>query len=172
MIDENNWLIEKWISHLISAEGGYVNNPHDKGGETNLGITIQTFNNAKKFNFVMPKLTNIKELTRLQAIQIYKRLYFRPTINMLNKLNFKYTPSAIIHLLDVSVNSGQKKANQMAILCGYKDKTVNNEEMTLNRKVWYSQIVNNNPSQKVFLKGWMNRIINLNKWLKENGQSA
>lgn len=53
---------ETAFDRLIGHEGGYVNNPHDPGGETNWGISKRSY----------PEL-NIKELTREQARDIYRR---------------------------------------------------------------------------------------------------
>ena len=35
--DEN---FQKMLKFVLAREGGYVNNPNDKGGETNKGITV------------------------------------------------------------------------------------------------------------------------------------
>ena len=32
--------VERFLDDLIKREGGYVNNPNDKGGETCWGITV------------------------------------------------------------------------------------------------------------------------------------
>jgi len=32
--------IDKYIPKLLALEGGFVNDPHDKGGATNMGITL------------------------------------------------------------------------------------------------------------------------------------
>ena len=50
------------INRVLGHEGGYVNNPADPGGETKWGISKRTY----------PQL-NIKDLTRDQAIEIYKK---------------------------------------------------------------------------------------------------
>ena len=53
-----NEIIEKVLEH----EGGYVNDPHDAGGETNYGIAKRWYPNV-----------DIKNLTKEQAKKIYKR---------------------------------------------------------------------------------------------------
>ena len=50
------------VERLLVAEGGYTNDPDDRGGETNYGISKRSY----------PDL-DIKSLTRVQAIEIYRR---------------------------------------------------------------------------------------------------
>lgn len=59
----NNW--ERCIAFVLRWEGGYANNPNDPGGETNWGITKRSY----------PQL-DIANLTREQAIEIYRRDYW------------------------------------------------------------------------------------------------
>ena len=40
MATTDNPLIARAIDAILRAEGGYVNDPQDKGGETNYGITV------------------------------------------------------------------------------------------------------------------------------------
>ena len=40
MATMENPLIVRVIDAILRAEGGYVNDPQDKGGETNYGITV------------------------------------------------------------------------------------------------------------------------------------
>lgn len=54
--------VKRMISTLLELEGGYGNNPHDKGGETKYGITKNSY----------PHL-DIKNLTKADAVEIYKR---------------------------------------------------------------------------------------------------
>ena len=38
---KENWEIA--LKTILHHEGGYVNNPHDRGGETNLGVTKKVY---------------------------------------------------------------------------------------------------------------------------------
>jgi len=60
-------------------EGGYVNNPRDPGGETNLGITMNTFQHtAHSLLGIDPTSDNLKALTPAQAGIIYRANYWNP----------------------------------------------------------------------------------------------
>lgn len=171
MLKADNWLVKKWIEHLLKAEGGYVNNKKDLGGETNLGITYYTFSKSKKLNFVKPQLTTLKQITINQAVQIYQKMYIEPVINKLNIMGIVITPSAYIHLLDVAVNSGPIRAYKMVVQAAKDDNKVTQKEMVQLRKLWYNTIVSYNISQKMFLSGWNNRVNNLVKWLSGHNQN-
>lgn len=54
--------VKRMISTLLELEGGYGNNPNDKGGKTKYGITKNSY----------PHL-DIKNLTKEDAVEIYKR---------------------------------------------------------------------------------------------------
>lgn len=63
-------MITSWdisINFVLKAEGGYVNDPHDPGGETNFGISKRSY----------PHL-NIKALTVDDAKTIYHRDFWLP----------------------------------------------------------------------------------------------
>lgn len=53
---------EKAIQKILRSEGGYVNDPNDKGGETKYGISKRSYPNV-----------DIKNLTLAGAKAIYKR---------------------------------------------------------------------------------------------------
>ena len=40
-------VFEKAFAKTIKAEGGYVNNPNDRGGETYMGVTRKNYPNLK-----------------------------------------------------------------------------------------------------------------------------
>ena len=58
---------EEIIEVVLEHEGGYVNDPHDAGGETNYGIAKRWYPNV-----------DIKNLTIEQAKHIYHTDYWKP----------------------------------------------------------------------------------------------
>lgn len=68
----------KIYPYVLNAEGGYVWNPKDPGGATKYGIAFN-YNQGylKKFEIFAP--SQMKELTRDQALEIYYRKYWLPS---------------------------------------------------------------------------------------------
>lgn len=58
---------ERCLAETLRHEGGYVNDPHDPGGETNMGISRGSYPNE-----------NIRGMTRSRASEIYRRDYWAP----------------------------------------------------------------------------------------------
>lgn len=77
------------VERCLKHEGGYVNDPNDPGGETNWGISKRSY----------PEL-NIKELTRDEAIAIYRRDFW-------NRVRGDTLPDGVAYqLFDFAINSG------------------------------------------------------------------
>lgn len=64
-------LKNKIINGIIEREGGYVNDPNDRGGETNFGITVAV---ARAAGYTGP----MKFLPRELAFEIYCDQYWEP----------------------------------------------------------------------------------------------
>jgi lysozyme family protein len=78
-----------YIERVLSHEAGYVNHPNDPGGETKWGISKRSY----------PHL-NIKDLTRAQAIEIYRKDFWMPLFDA-------YLHTAVAYqVLDSAVNHG------------------------------------------------------------------
>lgn len=88
--------IEQYLDDLIKREGGYVNNPADRGGATKYGITeaVARTNGFKG---------NMKDLPLDVAKSIYKKQYWTaPRFDQVNAIS-----SAVAEeLLDTGVNCG------------------------------------------------------------------
>lgn len=62
-------VFDKLIGGLVGREGGYVNHPNDRGGETIWGITVAV---ARANGYSGP----MRSMTREQAVSIYRRRYW------------------------------------------------------------------------------------------------
>lgn len=137
---------------------GYVNIPSDRGGETKYGV-------AQKAN---PQIS-VYDLDLDGAMDVYYNLYWLK--GSCDKLN---PTIALIHF-DGCVNHGIGRANkflQRAVgavedgQIGPKTlRAVNEmdpvelvEALASIREDFYNRIVQRDPSQQMFLKGWMRRI--------------
>lgn len=91
-----NELGMRLIDMVLGHEGGYSNNPADRGGETNWGITFKT---ARQYGYTGA----MKSMTRLQAIQIYMDLFWRGRFDKVAGMGMT---GLAYDLLDFGVNSG------------------------------------------------------------------
>ena len=157
-----------FINKVLRLEGGYVNHPNDKGGCTCKGITLPVFRGMYGAGL---DCSDLKTISDEQAATIYKKNYWDVCGGD------KICNSQIANLLvDFAINSGCRTA--IKSLQGLLDVGVDGvvgpqtigainahsdphglfEELMKARKNHYLTIVENNPNQKVFLKGWMNRL--------------
>jgi lysozyme family protein len=88
--------LDRAIDALIVVEGGYVNHPNDRGGETNFGITEAV---ARQNGYT----GKMKDLPRGVAKDIYVRRYW--TLPGFDKIAEISEPVAA-ELLDTGVNMG------------------------------------------------------------------
>jgi len=95
--------IEAAIDALLRREGGYVNHPDDRGGETNWGITVAV---ARANGYTGP----MRDMPRSVAVEIYKRRYWLvPGFDRVAQLS----PAVAEELFDTGVNMGPAVATQM-----------------------------------------------------------
>ena len=158
------------VEVILKNEGGYVNHPADRGGPTNWGITQKVY---EAFKGRPVTIAEMQKMPRSEAIAIYKKNYW----DKVGGDNIKYYATAMI-LFDQAVNRGVgaavKQAQQvlgvtvdggvgpktLAALNSIPDTTFIPKFLAMAENS-YKAIVANNPSQSVFLKGWMNRVEHL-----------
>lgn len=93
---DGNVDVDALIDGLIEREGGYVNNPADKGGPTNFGIT-EAVARAQGYR------ASMRNLPRDEAAGIYKRIYWlRPRFDEVAKRS----GAVAAELFDTGVNMG------------------------------------------------------------------
>jgi len=61
------------LALVLKSEGGWVNNPNDPGGETNLGVTKRVWE-----EWVGHPVATMKNLTEAEVAPLYEQKYWRP----------------------------------------------------------------------------------------------
>lgn len=157
---------------ISSHEGGYVNDPTDRGGETYAGITRKNFPNWKGWATI--------DAHQMRKGDILPEL--APLVKNFYKVNFwdafkgdAFDSQEVANFVfDWFVNSGKHALNALQKAVGVSvdgivgDATIHavngaNDVMLLkmlkaSRIKFYENIVANDASQKKFLKGWKNRV--------------
>lgn len=87
------------IDKIIQVEGGYVNDPSDSGGETNMGVTLAT---ARSYGYQ----GDMKDLPYDTAFAIYKAMYWNPV------RAFMMPHSVAEEVVDTAVNMGVARAGK------------------------------------------------------------
>ena len=151
-----NEIIEKVLEHV----GGYVNDPSDLGGETNYGITKRFYPDV-----------DIKNLTREQAKEIYKRDYW-------DKNRVESLPENLWHIFfDMCVNMGRKtavkilqrsaknKGRNIDVDGGLGPATISAlggvelDRVRAFRVKYYVDLITAKPEQEKFYLGWFRRAL-------------
>ncbi len=156
---------EKALGIMFQAEGGYNNLKNDYGGPTNMGITQTTFNRWRKMH--NEKIDDVRNLTRDEASRIYYEMYWKAS----GADKQKDIRDAYI-LFDTAVQYGDTEAKRM-----FKASEHNFYKMLDARKQKYKSTANADPTQKVFIQGWLNRIYDVQKkseqlFKEENSSSS
>ena len=86
------------MSVVFSNEGGFVNNPADPGGATNMGITHATLGSWRNEDVTEQ---DVRNLTKEEAMRIYEARYWLP-----NRCD-QMAPGVDLAVLDFAVNSGR-----------------------------------------------------------------
>lgn len=161
--------------YMLSNEGGFSNHPLDIGGATKAGVSVhflrQMFSNGSlwvdlnKDNVIDEK--DILLLTEDQIKNIYRVQFWQPVS--------KLTPLRLaVKVFDAGVNLGAPKAVSLLqkLVNVSTDGIIGPMTLGAIRKIkpdnilsmyvhslcnFYNNIVKKNPSQSVFLKGWLNR---------------
>lgn len=127
---------EKAISFVLEHEGGLVKDKNDPGGLTKYGISQKSY----------PYL-DIRNLTLEKAKQIYYENYWLKAD--CDKISF---PLNLI-IFDTAVNCGVRRAKEFVV------KSLGWQDYLFKRIEFYAGL----KTAKYFLRGWVNRVIDLYK---------
>lgn len=159
---------EKSLNFVLADEGGYSDDPSDKGGETNYGA--KNFGISKKSH---PD-EDIKGMTLERATEIYRSDYWMP-------IRGDDLPGGVDYVVfDSAVNHGAKSAGiflqrasnrQIGTLTTdgiIGDMTIRNVarcersglicDILRERDIFYRKIIARDLTQETFMRGWQNRM--------------
>lgn len=69
--------VRKLAPFILKWEGGFVNDPDDLGGATNMGVTIGTYEAyCRKKGYPKPTVERLKNLTKEEWTEILKTMYW------------------------------------------------------------------------------------------------
>lgn len=178
-------LPNEYLNEVLKYEGGFVNDPFDKGGKTNRGITESTLKSAIKQGIV-PSTVTIESLTNdLESVRkIYEiNYYLRAKCDQMpHPLAFAHFDAAVNHGVGNAARFIQRTLNALgaalnvdAAIGPLTIAALNQALFAIEidvivkvycdiRKSFYDAIVANNPSQRRFYKGWMNRLASVRKY--------
>lgn len=156
----------KLMPFILKWEGGFVNDPLDRGGATNKGVTIGTFQSF----YPGATVENLKRITDDQWLTIFKGGYWNPW--QADQIKNQAVANIVV---DWAWASGARTAiRKVQELLGVTvDGLVGNETLSaingqdaeelfdrikVARYDFVDAIVKRDPSQKRFINGWKNRI--------------
>lgn len=130
-------------------DGGYTNDPVDPGGETRWGISKKAY----------PDI-DIKSLTKEEAMLIYERDYW------LKIGADKMDKRMAITCFDSAVNCGVGRTRSwLAELEAKGDVKDKARWMIQRRTQYYMDLVKKKPALNKYIKGWLNRVNDLSKYV-------
>ena len=90
---------DKCVEIILAQEGGFVNNPADPGGATNMGITIRTLSDWRGSP---ASIEDVQNLTKKEAAEIYRSNYW-------NLMRCASLPCGLdLSVFDMGVNAGPR----------------------------------------------------------------
>ena len=160
---------DRCLGVVFDAEGGFSDNPDDRGGPTNFGISagfLESIGYGK----------TPEEMTRDEARELYQKYFWAPV------RGDDLPPPVALVVFDMAVNSGVKTAVRRLqyVLNNYQAMDVDGAmgprtlaavqsayhlyntiflgELLNSRREYYADLIRKNPSQGVFARGWNNRL--------------
>ncbi|MBR5892474.1 MAG: hypothetical protein IKZ37_02390 [Bacteroidaceae bacterium] len=173
----SDYLFYSTIPLILKYEGGFTDNPNDRGGKTNMGVTqgfLDTYKERAGVN-----VDDVIHLKKEDAIELYRtewNIYGFGKLDNSNVMKLVY---------DFSVNSGpqvaikylqrilNRRGKNLAV-DGYIGENTNRavnsvDEKSLVREIQKARaehcdrIVDQDPKQSKFIRGWFNRINDIGK---------
>lgn len=152
---------------ILQWEGGFVNDPLDRGGVTNKGITIGTF---RRFYGPDATVEQLRRITDDQWLHIFKTGYWNPwradeianqsvaniVVDWAWASGTKTSIKQVQRIVGVVVD-GIVGPKSLAAINSCRQRELF-DRIHAARLDFVDDIVRRNPSQSRFIRGWKNRI--------------
>ena len=148
-------------AHAFTAlwEGGYVNHPADKGGETSLGVTRRVWEAWCRERNLQVK--PMRALVMADVLPLYEARYWPAAAGL------PWPLSGVAY--DIAVNHGPGNLQKMLTGLPAGTPTARAAALIDRREQFFRNIVAARPNQGVFLKGWLRRVNAQREWLAAQG---
>ena len=144
---------------VLKSEGGWVNNPNDPGGETNLGVTKAVWE-----EYVGHPVTTMKNLTKDDVAPLYEQKYWRACYGevlprgldfIVFSMGVNAGPGRSVKLLQQSIGcvpDGVIGPTTRSLICASNTATLINKFSEVRREYYKSL------GKPMFEKGWLTRV--------------
>ena len=171
------------IQRLIEREGGWSDRVADRGGKTNMGITLTTYQNwHKRFNSAPVGAEALMNMSKDEAIEIYYQMFWLEyNIDEIHK----HIPIVAEFMFDWVVNSGPRAIRKVQDFIGAKPDGIFGPKsmaelyldvVSIGLEAWYValcdyrvrdciRICQNDHTQLENMMGWYNRIVKMRNLL-------
>ena len=165
--------VELLLPFILKWEGGFVNDPHDSGGATNMGVTFATYAiYCKKKGYSQPTVQRLRNISKDQVTDILKVMYWDRW--KADQINSQSVANALVDWVWCSGVHGIKIPQRAlglkndGIVGPISLAAVNNADpkklfdtIQDERELFLIDIADRRPTQRRFIKGWLNRVNNL-----------
>ena len=162
--------VEKLVPFILKWEGGFVNDPDDLGGATNMGVTIATYKvYRKRKGLSEPTVDDLKHLSNNEWIDILKSLYWDRW--KADQIENQSVANIVVDWIWASGNYGIKIPQQIlnvkvdGIVGPKTIDAVNSRNprelfdmIKIARFDFIEDICRKRPANNKFKRGWLNRI--------------
>ncbi len=155
---------------VLRFEGGFVDDPVDRGGATNFGVTQKVYD-AYRVKHRLGKVS-VRDITTEEVESIYHTGYW-----LKGKCDALPWPASLCHF-DATVNHGPRNAAKLLqrAVGAVPDGKIGphtreaigrvptyrlTEHLLWERVRFYLKIVQRRPEQKRFIVGWLGRVLHL-----------
>ncbi len=162
---------QRALAFVLKAEGGYTNHPADRGGPTNKGILQREYDQYRRDNDL--PAADVRHILNTEVEDIYLHDYW-----VAGRCDRMPWPVSLAHF-DACVNTGVTQAAKFlqrtvetrsdgllgpltlgaltaALECESPGALA--ERLARQRFAFYRELAKRDPEQRVFLRGWLNRV--------------